>query len=162
MSDRLRPKGPAYNIALRLTALLAAIAVFLLRNWVFPTLLGDFLSVLLYAGPYLLIAFCPSRIASIQVGFAFGYAVALFMGLAVLVVLDFDPVPRAARELGWIDAGLVVVAIVTWLWNRRELASSMGGIVVIPALFYPLLAFVLEGLAVEHYDLWMIHRTIWK
>ena len=155
MADPTQKTAPAYNVLLRLAALVAAIPVFWMRSYLDDSALWVFLSAVLYTAPYLLVALWPYGKASAQIGFALGYATGLYIGLTIVFILSGLGFPAerprpgvsALHTVGWTSIGVVAVAVATWIYNRRKISSGIAAIMITVGLIQPFLAFGVQLLA---------------
>ena len=132
-------------------------AVFLLRGLLGPSSLWTVTTTVLYAGPYLFLTFCPYSKASAQTGLALGYAIGMCTALGALLVggavgFPSGPMPSAFWGSGCINLGLIIVAALTWIWNRGSVRSGIVASMIAPGIFYPFAAFLLEVIVMSTFD----------
>jgi hypothetical protein len=134
----------------------AAIPIISLRREISPRPLDAFLTVVLYAAPYLAIALSPIHWERLQIGFGIGYPLSMFITLQLYLrsgslMPSVPPVPSpplVVYEIAmFLDVILILVSVVVLIWHRSRLndlfvltLSFLGG------LGYPLLPFALIAL----------------
>ena len=146
MAEQARP---AYNIALRLAALVSAVTLFPLRAEIRPEAFAEWLMLICYAGPPLLIAFSPWKWASFQIGFALGDSIGMLLLLIASTFFGGFGFPQGPHNpaYGWAGTGqisLFVASFIAWVWNRRIVLHAVTAITAFMALFYPGLALIIQ------------------
>ena len=136
------------DVPLKLASLAAGIPILFLRQELGSEALIVFLTLLFYAGPYLLIFFAPPLKRPFQVGFAAGYAFAMSVALVIYFVARSLGSPTSAAivsayELGLLlNFALLTTAVIIWIRLRKKIDNGATFSTLIAGLGYPLIAFV--------------------
>jgi uncharacterized membrane protein (UPF0136 family) len=140
--------SPALNLPLRLAALAAGSSIISLRQELDSRALIVFLTLVVFLGPYLLIALSPQHRGPAQLGFASGYALSMSAALIVyFVARSFEaatPAPIGAYKVGLLlNVVLLVIAVNSWIRWRKRLNNSSAFSMLVFGGCYPIFGFCL-------------------
>jgi hypothetical protein len=136
------------NVPLKIASLAAGIPILFLRQELGSEALIVFLTLLSYLGPYLLISFAPPLKQPFQVGFAAGYAFAMSVVLVIYFVARSLGSPTSTAIVSSYGLGLLLnfalftIAVITWIRLRKKIDNGATFSMLIIALGYPFLAFL--------------------